>query len=282
MVANCGGWTEQDKTLICRLKLTGAAATCVAGFPTLMEPTATLEQYRQILKERFDSVQSPAEKLLQLNSVCQRPGEKVKEFADRCRRLGEETIPNEARAAAEMEWARKQAMQVTQAAFVKGLRGEIGLPLRYQSPSSFNQAVEMATRIEDAQSQVPYPMEDRAVQGTSREEGKAHTTAAVVGIICYRCQQGGHLARDCPKKGLPSAQNTSIQRQWEGGKPKLKGSCFVCGQAGHFARNCAKRANPAKICVCQHAEIGKESAPKGNGPSGAPPAGPNFHLGPQY
>uniref|UniRef100_T1HEC9 Uncharacterized protein n=1 Tax=Rhodnius prolixus TaxID=13249 RepID=T1HEC9_RHOPR len=68
LVAECGGWTEQDKKLICRLKLTGAAANCIAGFPELLEPSSSFGDYKRLLKERFDTVLSPAQKLLQLNS----------------------------------------------------------------------------------------------------------------------------------------------------------------------------------------------------------------------
>uniref|UniRef100_T1HCG6 CCHC-type domain-containing protein n=1 Tax=Rhodnius prolixus TaxID=13249 RepID=T1HCG6_RHOPR len=278
MVASCGGWTEQDKTLICRLKLTGAAATCVAGFPTLLEPTATLEDYRRILKDRFDPIQSSAEKLLQLNSVGQWAGEKVKEFADRCRKLGEETIPNEAMSMLEMEWARKQALQVTLAAFMKGLRGEIGLPLRYHPPNSFKEAVEAATRIESAQSQVTYQSEVRAVQEGRREGERRYPATTTGGLTCFRCQQKGHCARECLRGRPQPSQARNLQRRPNDAKPKFQGNCYVCGQSGHLARNCARRATQVKVCVCQQPNI--EQDPKGRGPMGGPPTGPESFQGP--
>lgn len=279
-VAKCGGWTEQDKTLICQLKLTGAAAACVAGFPALLEPTATLEHYRKVLIERFGPTQSPAEKLLQLNSVSQRAGETVKEFADRCRKLGEETIPHGTMSAEEMEWARKQTMQVTLAAFMRGLRGEVGLPLRYQSPRTFKAAIEAATIIENAQNQVPTQSEVRAIQG-GRIEGERRPPGPTVGnLTCFRCQLKGHLARECPRRRPQNPQLRNPQRQPNENRPGTKSHCYVCGQLGHFARNCAQRATPAKVCVCQHTSPEQELTPKGSGPRGAPPAGPASFQGP--
>lgn len=261
--------------------MTGAAAACVAGFPALLEPTATLAHYREVLTERFGPTQSPAEKLLQLNAVSQRVGESVKEFADRCRKLGEDTIPYEAMSAEEMEWTRKQIMQVTLAAFMKGLRGEIGLPLRYQSPNTFKAAIEAATIIESAQNQVPILNEVRAIQGRSGEEER-RSPGLVGNLTCFRCQQKGHLARECPRRKPQTSQIRIPPRKSSEDRRNQKGNCYVCGQVGHFARNCARKAIPVSVCACQHTNPEPEQTPKGSGPVSAPPTCPKSFQGPSY
>lgn len=90
LVANNGGWTEAEQLMICRLKLTGAAANCIAGHPELLEATATFTDLEAILKQRFTGTATPEELLLALNSVEQLPEEDAQQFADRCRKLGEE------------------------------------------------------------------------------------------------------------------------------------------------------------------------------------------------
>lgn len=54
-------------------------------------------------------------------------------------------------------------------------------------------------------------------------------------VQCYRCQEFGHYAKECPKREQrkTGAGNTNTQ----------KGKCFHCNEVGHYAHECPKRVN---------------------------------------
>uniref|UniRef100_T1HSC6 CCHC-type domain-containing protein n=1 Tax=Rhodnius prolixus TaxID=13249 RepID=T1HSC6_RHOPR len=264
LLAVSGGWTDDDLKLICRLKLTGAASACIAGHPELLEPAATFQDLKKVLRDRFDTLLSPAQRLLQLNSLVQRPDEGVLAFADRCRRLGEGTIPKSL-TAEQSRYAREQAEQVLLAAYVKGLRGEPGLQLQYHPPTNFQDAVATAARIELAKAQVRMANQEVcAVQGLSGNETRFSRRGP-----CFKCREDGHAAKDCPgiqpgpESGSPSKRNA---------RKGKRGACFVCGQQGHFARECPRRSNAANVCSC-NSGVAELQAPNGKGPVEAPSTG---------
>lgn len=181
--------------------------------------------------------------------------------------------------AQENKWAREEAMRVTLAAFVKGLRPEISQQLQYFPPQSFSEAIEMAARVENAQRQSPFSCAVGSVKGVQcQEEASSASTLAVKKVgNCFQCSQSGHFARNCPqRKSQESATRRGIQRPVRSGNRVTQLTCFVCGQQGHFARDCARRATQAGVRACQCTNFLEEPAsPKGNGPTGAPPAGPS-------
>lgn len=47
--------------------------------------------------------------------------------------------------------------------------------------------------------------------------------------VCYRCNEKGHLARDCTQEGKPRNE----QSEQDLGK-----SCYRCNEKGHLAKDC--------------------------------------------
>nr|GFA37134.1 hypothetical protein [Tanacetum cinerariifolium] len=58
---------------------------------------------------------------------------------------------------------------------------------------------------------------------------------------CYKCNNIGHLARDCR-----SPTNANVANNYRGNEAGQKATCYECGAQGHFKRNCPKLKNNNK------------------------------------
>lgn len=54
-------------------------------------------------------------------------------------------------------------------------------------------------------------------------------------IVCHNCHQAGHVARDCPNEAL--CHNCNQPGHLARNCPN-EGVCRKCGQSGHIARDC--------------------------------------------
>uniref|UniRef100_T1I2C9 CCHC-type domain-containing protein n=1 Tax=Rhodnius prolixus TaxID=13249 RepID=T1I2C9_RHOPR len=264
LVAERGGWSEADKIMICRLKLKGAAADCVACRPELLLPTATFVDMVDVIRTRFVGEATPEQKLLELNSLEQLSGEDARQFADRCRQVGEKTLPISA-SVVEAGWARAQLERILMAAYIKGLKGEPSRQLQYDPPKTFHEAVARASRIEQVRVKSTSPREIWAVQGSSGLEGKTTVEPQRSGSMCFRCGRPGHFAKSCDLRRRKSL-GWGNQRS-EAAPSKRETACFVCGQRGHYARDCARRATLAKVRTCYE---GTGPHPKAEGSTDGP------------
>lgn len=273
-VAHSGGWTESDLKLVCRLKVTGRAAACILAHPELRDAASTFDEYKRVLKERFGELATPAQRLLELNLVMQRQGESALEFADRVRRLGERTVAR-GQEDGSLKWEKQQVDSLILAAFIKGLRGEAAAQLHYNPPTNFQEAVSRAARVE------LYQGSSSRVINSVEEQGTSQVAAAMATpgrgsrqIRCFRCNQEGHVARDCAqlRRGVSRNAREGSQekkKQWKdtnpGGAPN-RPFCFVCGSPWHFARNCPDRAKEARAAsnFVDSSSV-KEASPKAAG-----------------
>lgn len=258
LVASTGCWTEQEKMLICRSKLTGPAKACVASYPELLEPTARFDQMAIILRKRFEGFCKPEQRLLQLNSVEQLPGEGVREYADRCRRLGELATPKSL-SVEEASWARVHYENIVMAAFIKGLRPDIRRQLQFDPPSTFEGAVNKASRVGEALADDSPVQEVWAIRRDQSSNDRMDQRPPRHETKCYRCYKTGHFARECPR---PRPAKTQSERDFK------QSGCFVCGSKGHFARACPRRATTTAVNASE--EFEKLNSPKATGSMCAP------------
>ncbi|WFD33528.1 signal recognition particle subunit [Malassezia cuniculi] len=91
----------------------------------------------------------------------------------------------------------------------------------------------------------------RIAPAVSQGHVSSACTNATVPKTCYRCNETGHVSRDCPQGGAPTGgsecyrcgQSGHIARMCPraGGFPAPRGGrgCFNCGGYGHISRDCA-------------------------------------------
>lgn len=194
-VACMGNWSDLNKRTICRMKLTGPAAACLSARPELLRAGASFEEYQRVLRERFRTPLGPEYSLLAMSHLSQNPDEGVHEFADRCRKLGDDSLPKPPPGQAS-DWGRDILDKVSLAAFIKGLRSDIRLPLEYNPPLTLGEAIQRAARIELTHKSV---MKCKSVfrvpcdEDTPRDQRGSKAEA----LNCYTCGRRSHFARDC-------------------------------------------------------------------------------------
>lgn len=275
-VASSGGWSEADLKIVCRNKLMGAAALCISGHQELRVPNANFEDFKNVLRQRFVDLATPAQRLLELNSLRQRSDESARDFADRCLKYGAQTIPSGSSSGG-AGWGEAQVESCVIAAYIKGLRGEAGRQLRYDPPGTLREAMWKAARVEEVEGnrRGGYEWESMQSSGASQvgmvSTSRQNTSEA---LACFRCHEKGHVVRNCPirsprdNKVMPNSSSSSEGRT----KQKKLLYCFVCGECGHFARNCSKRAKGPKVQGCQLAnmdpnDVGSPVSPTARNPS---------------
>jgi hypothetical protein len=118
----------------------------------------------------------------QLQDAIQGRGESAEVFADRCRKLCQKTITRVENAVAQVI-LNEEAERRLVAAYISGLSGLVGQRVKFRMPATMDEAVQLAVVIENAEQQWP---SDRRVFAT-----------ALTDIACIRCNQKGHIARNC-------------------------------------------------------------------------------------
>jgi len=236
--AAIGNWSEADRKQICALKLTDAARAFYSATPELRDPAITWQDFKARFQARFRDVRTVQYHFGQLYMARQRKTETAQEFLDRCRLLARKTVPCVTDPFLQRAY-NEQAEQVLLAAYTKGLIGTGGRQVRYASPKTAEEALQIAINVSQAEIQEArdnaFYVDAEAVEitpaGRLREPAVHHTTArkSVGGAA-----NGRKAHRDGQQPSKQTAAASSAQQ-------RNQIVCYECRGYGHIARDCANR-----------------------------------------
>ncbi|XP_010468593.1 PREDICTED: uncharacterized protein LOC104748688 [Camelina sativa] len=109
--------------------------------------------------------------------------------------------------------------------FLRGLRIELKNRCEMYDYRSKIDLVEKAANLEiglEKEVSQNKAAQARLAKGSSSNKRTWDTTTVRTPLMCYECNQAGHLQRDCPRV-------------------MAKRKCYECGQAGHIARFCPRK-----------------------------------------
>jgi hypothetical protein len=215
--AKVSSWAEDEKTLIAKAKLQGIALQFVQGRESLSSDACSYAELKEHLVARFTEKMPAQYHYTRLQDATQDKGESVEEFADRCRLLCQRTV----RCVDDDVMQRiinEEAERHLVAAYINGLAGIFGQQVRFRTPSTLEEAVEVAVTVSNAERM--RTQDTKRVFSTKRENLSQ-------GIICHNCGKKGHYARDCrsPRKNGTSVGNNHAcdMAGGRGGRRLVKG-----------------------------------------------------------
>ena len=246
IAAAANGWTEQHQLQILPAYLSGRAARLFWRFPE--ESKRDMETLKDALDEHFNTEEKRFLARQKLQETIQSTRESVMDFAERIDRLvvtGHDGLDDE---------DRKDRIACEQ--FIKGMRSEIKETVWEKCPRSFQEAITAAERREvylnsmGRRSWVNDISEDllMTIQRLNEERSKSNEEIwnaiqnltsvvqnlavqraspapqqpqrqAMQRIRCFKCNQPGHVKRNCPQN-----QNQSQNQNQQAYKPQIQTS----------------------------------------------------------
>lgn len=239
--ATMGNLDDNDKAQIVKLKVSGPAAEFLHSRPDLTGPECTYDVLKTALEERFKEKLPDNYHYSQLQTASQKKDETPEAFADRVKSLSLKTImatddPTEKRILAQ------EAERRLLAAYIAGLRGEVGRQVRLRMPRTMKEAIQLAVTTDNLEKKDGRDYKDL-------KDVKQRSVFAF-DVTCYNCNRKGHIARDCRSGNRNLSQNcqrngnnVNLALKDKSGRDDKKKivTCNYCNKRGHIMKDCRKR-----------------------------------------
>lgn len=153
-IADMANWTEKQKNIMARSKLTGEAKLFLKSEPKLNKVTATWEFIKKELIKRFaDQEDNEGENMEIFHSTYQKEGETVVEFKTRLRLAGLKTFKKGSNEDANKVLINNLRDHL-RVRFVTGLLPNLKAKVLFANPQTFDEAVELALRAEMVENKI--------------------------------------------------------------------------------------------------------------------------------
>lgn len=247
-------WTEKDKTLALKLKLTGEAQEFFNTQRDLRS-SGSFEEIVNSLKERFSHSQSVASAITRLTSAYQLPSESAKQFFSRLEGLSYKCIPEN-----NTKNFEEYRLQLLLSAAKQGLKGEILRGVVSSGLSEYKDFKMHALNFEETLAIARPPLETAAAFETKRQQTVDYESqinnlqeqmlTLQMSIVDLQKtvlegneklkKQNGENQNRFPNNPRRFNNNNSNQNQRRNKfqPPQNQIRCFKCGKTGHIASSC--------------------------------------------
>lgn len=234
--ARLGNLSDEDKKYILRLKIAGPAFEFLQSRPDLTQDGANFADIRAAFEERFRGKMPDNFYYVELQTATQKEKESPEAFADRVKTLSLKTL-KETRDPLERRILAEEAERRLLAAYVAGLRGEIGKYVRLGRPKTMKDAVELAiTATNEARQETShrdvFVVTEHKLSQSYRNEHTTENCSEEKSLSTPRDQQ----RRDAERNS--HYQYTNTNRGAAYGFRRNNIVCYSCRKRGHIAREC--------------------------------------------
>jgi hypothetical protein len=264
--ARVGNWAQDDLIRTAAMRLTDVARIFYNGALELHESDITWTTFKNAFYKRFKDVRTDQFHFTQLQSAKQRKDESPQEFADRRRSLAYKTVPK-VEDAVQQKWHYKQTEKMLLASFTSGLTGQAGKFTRFNLPGNMDQALKIATTVNQAE------IQERRNETFYVDEAQTRRETARTLREQHRSSNARHTSQQAGVSRTQSQNRKGVPSRNSGNRDDLK--CFECGGVDHFARECLNHIS--RLNSSKSTSVGGRNASQGSAGSSSQEAARRPH-----